>query len=285
MIVTHVIHRAHIVGPAFAGLMVFVALFTALRSPASAEEQTPEALRTVTIREKLGGDIDLSRAFIDHTGVPVTLAQYVADGKPVLLTLNYYECPMLCTLMLNSLVRGVGELRWKPGDRYRMVTISIDPDETPALAAAKRASYLTMLGMGDDVDWSFLVGTKENIDAVANAIGFEYTFDEKTAQYAHPAALFFISRSGKVARYLYGIEYAARDLKFAIVETSEGRAGSPIDKLILSCFHYDSTVGAYGPWAMGAMRLGGGVGATLLALFLFVMWRRESRARRMEGLA
>lgn len=257
----------------------------ALLTNAWAEEQTPEALRSVTIREKLGSPVDLSLAFTDHTGAPVTLGQYVADGKPVLLTLNYYECPMLCTLMLNSLVRGVGDLGWKPGDRFRMVTISIDPDETPALAAAKRASYLKSLGMGDDVDWSFLVGTKENIDAVANAIGFEYSFDEKTAQYAHPAALFFVSQSGRVARYLYGIEYSARDLKFAIVETSEGRVGSPIDKLILSCFHYDATVGAYGPWAMGVMRLGGGVGAALLALFLFVMWRRESRMRRMEGLA
>lgn len=264
---------------------VFVLTLSSFVTPVTAEEQTPEALRTVTIREHLNNTLDLSTPFTDENGRPTTLGRYFGDKKPVLLSINYYECPMLCTIQLNNLILGLKALGWAPGDRYRIVTISMDPDEGPELAAAKRKSYLEQLGMGPDVDWNFLVGAKTSIDAVAGAVGFEYQYDEKSGQYAHPAALFFLSPDGKVSRYLYGIEYPARDLRFAIVESSEGHIGSPIDKLILSCFHYDSTLGSYGPFAFGMMRIGGALGVVILGGFLALMWRREWQRRHLEGTA
>ncbi|MCB1153715.1 SCO family protein [bacterium] len=244
-------------------------------TPAKAEEPLPNQLEGVAIQEHLGEQLDLSIPFTDHNGQAVTLKNYVRGDLPVILTLNYYECPMLCTLVLNSLTKSLGGMDWAPGQNFRIVTISIDPNETPKLAAKKRASHLEELGLGD-ADWSFLVGTKENIDRVAETVGFGYKYDEDQDQYAHPAAIFFLSPEGKVSRYLYGLDYKPRDVKFALVESSEGRVGSPVDKLVLSCFHYDSSIGAYGPFAFGMMRVGGVVTVVVMAVMLGFFWRREN---------
>lgn len=245
---------------------------------AEAEEQRPPALKSVSIEEHLGNVLDLDLSFTDHQGREVVLRDFFKGGKPVLLTLNYYRCAMLCNLQLNALVESLGGMEWVPGDQFRILTLSIDPNEGPDLARGKRTSYLNSLGRGE-VDWTFLVGGEENIKKVADTVGFSYVYDPKTNEFAHPAAAFFLSPTGTVSRYLYGIQYKSRDIKFALVEASEGRLGSPVDKLILSCFHYDSSRGAYGPFAFGIMRLGGVVTMVVLGGALVVMWRRERRNR------
>jgi protein SCO1/2 len=260
--------------------MVFGVGVAVQPAAAWAAEPVPAALRGVGVDERLGASIDRQLAFTDHNGRAVKIGDYLGDGKPVLLTLNYYMCPTLCNLQLNALNDGLRALSWAPGDKYRIVTVSIDPREGPELAKGKRGMYLESLGRGE-VDWTFLVGTEQNIRALADQVGFRYEYDAKQDQYGHALVLTFLSPEGMVARYLYGMEYSARDLKFALMEASEGRLGSPADKLILSCFHYDATLGAYGPFAMGIMRLGGLLTVLGMAVAGLVLWTKD-RARRLK---
>jgi protein SCO1/2 len=247
---------------------------------ARAEERLPRKLEGVTVEEKLGVHLDRELRFRDQSGRERALGSFLEDGKPVLLTLNYYRCKMLCSLQLNALTAGLRGLSWTAGDRFRVVTVSIDHRESPKLAAEKRAAHLRVLGRGESVDWSFLVGDERTVRRLAESVGFGYRYDKDTDQFAHPAAIMFLSPAGKVSRYLYGIEYAPRDLKFALIEAAEGRVGSVADRLILSCFHYDSSSGRYGPFAFGIMRLGGVLTLVLLGGFLALHWRREVRRRR-----
>lgn len=229
----------------------------------------------VTVEEQLDSVIDGDLTFKDHTGKEVQLRDYFSEGKPVLLTLNYYSCETLCSVQLNAVLNSLRNLDWTVGEDFRMVTISIDPDETTELAAAKRQTYLDDLGKGD-IDWNFLVGTQENIDVVADSIGFRYVYEPKTKQYAHPAVVTFLSPERVVSRYLYGLNYDARDVKFSLIESANGNVGSTVEKIILSCFIYDTTVGKYTPTAFGIMRLGGALSAFGLGLFTFVLWRKDS---------
>lgn len=241
---------------------------------ATADEPPIPGMEAVTIIEKLDGDVPLDLKFTDHRGQTVKLADFFSDDTPVMLTLNYYRCPMLCNLQLNQLTESLRQLEWKPGENFRIVTVSIDPREGPELAAEKRQSHLDKLGKGE-VEWEFLVGEQDAITALAQSVGFGYKYVEERDEYAHTAAVFFLSPEGKVARYLYGLEYPPRDLKFAAIEAAAGRVGSPVDKLLLSCFVYDHTEGAYGPFAFGIMRLGGGLTVLILGAFLAVLWIRE----------
>ena len=228
----------------------------------------------VTVEENLSAELDGQLTFKDHTGKTVVLSDYFLEGKPVLLTLNYYSCETLCSVQLNAMLNALKDLDWVAGEDFRMVTISIDPDETSELAAAKRETYLKELGKGD-IDWNFLVGTQENIDIVADTIGFRYVYEPKTQQYAHPAVVTFLSPNRIISRYLYGLSYDARDVKFSLIESANGNVGSTVDKIILSCFIYDTTVGRYTPTAFGIMRLGGALSVFALGFFTFVMWRKE----------
>lgn len=263
-------------------LIATVALLVASTGDVRAEEQLPRQLEGVGVEERLGALLDPETPFTDHTGKAVKLGDYFDDEVPVLLTLNYYRCKMLCNLQLNAVIEGLRGLEWKPGENFRIVTISIDPREGWELGRDKRASYLRELGRGDDLDWSFLVGKDEEIRKVAASVGFNYKYDEEQDQYAHTAAIFFLSPEGKVSRYLYGIDYPSQSLKFALMEASEGRIGSTVDKVILSCFHYDASIGAYGPFAFGIMRLGGIVTAIALFGWLAVMFARDRLRRRAE---
>jgi protein SCO1 len=245
-------------------------------------EDLPKQLEGVTIAEHLGSSLNLDLEFTNHEGNTVPLKTYFQDDRPVLLTLNYYECPMLCTLQLNALIKGLKDLPWAPGKNFRMVTLSIDPDEKSPLANQKRTSHINALGKGD-VDWNFLVGQEKNIKNIADSLGFSYSYDAEQDQFAHPAAIFFISSKGKVMRYLYGIDYPSQDLKFALLETSSGTMGSPIDKLILSCFHYDATLGRYGPFAFGMMRVGGVLTLIILGGWLLFLWRKDSIFPKRDG--
>jgi protein SCO1/2 len=249
---------------------------------------SPEA-NEVAVDEMLGGELDMDLRFTDHLGNEVRLGEFFDGDRPVLITLNYYRCPTLCNLQLNSLTRTLegfaassGSGRdWQPGEQYRIVTVSIDPREGPELAAKKRATHLEALGVDpeSDYDWNFLTGDALQVHMLAASLGIGYAYDAEQDQYAHPSVLMFVSPEGKVARYLYGLEYQSTDVKFALMEAAEGRVGSPVDKLILSCFHYDASQGAYGPFAMGIMRLGGVAMILIVGIPLAFVWRRERRRR------
>lgn len=243
---------------------------------ARAAEPLPAQLTDVTIAEHLDRQVDLDAGFIDHRGQRVRLRDYVSTGQPLLLTLNYFRCPMLCNLQLNALTRALRQLGWLPGQKFQLVTISINPREGWRLARGKRASYLRLLQRAG-AEWHFLVGQQPSIDRVTEAVGFRYRWLPEQQQYAHPAAIFFLSPRGRVARYLYGIDYAPRPIKLALIEAAAGRVGSTVDRLLLSCFHYDPKTGRYTPFAVGIMRLGGVVTALLLGLTLLALWRRERR--------
>jgi protein SCO1/2 len=218
---------------------------------------------------------------VDETGRPVALGDYVDGTLPVVFTFNYSDCPMLCSLMLNGFVRGLKELAFTPGREFRVVTVSIDPHEKPERALATQHRYLGALGKPEAKDgWHFLTGSENNVRAYADAIGMGYTFVPERKEYAHAAALVVASPDGKIVRYLYGIEYPAQSLKLALLEASEGKIGTAFDRLILYCFHYDSSQGRYAPMAANIMRLGGAVAVVLLAAFVALLFRSDAKKRR-----
>ncbi|MCY1055205.1 SCO family protein [Nannocystis sp. SCPEA4] len=247
--------------------------------PAGSNQVLAPAMTAIDVDEHLGLDVDRGLSFVDHNGKSVTLGDYLDGKRPVLVTMNYFRCPVLCNVQLNELTDTLAKLDWTAGDEhFRIVTVSIDPRETTELAKSKRHSHLHSLDRGDDVDWAFLTGDALNVRLLAAQLGISYTYDPEQDQYAHPAVIAFLSPEGKIARYVYGLSYMPNDLKFALIEASEGRVGSTIDRLILSCFHYDATLGRYGPFAFGLMRIAGAVTVLLIGTALLVYWRRERRA-------
>lgn len=245
--------------------------------PGMPGDVVPEALRGVGIDQRLGQTVPLGLVFRDETGREVRLAEY-AGKKPILLTLNYYECPMLCTVALGGLVRSLRVLTLEPGKDFTIVTVSINPLETPPLAAAKKRTYLEELNHpGAAEGWHFLTGDAEPIRKLAAAVGFRYTYDAASKQYAHAAGIMILTPQGKIARYFYGIEYAPRDLRLGLIEASSGAIGTFADQILLFCFHYDPATGRYGAAAIGMMRLGGAVTVLVIVAFIMMLRRRESR--------
>ena len=231
---------------------------------------------SIDVEEHLGNTLDRGVPFVDHTGKPVDIGQFFDGKRPVLLTMNYFRCPVMCNVQLNNLTDTLHDFEWTPGDEhFRVVTVSIDPRETAQLAGTKRANHLAALGRGDAVDWAFLTGDALNIRLLAAQLGIQYAYDPEQDQYAHPAVIAFVSPEGKIARYVYGLSYATNDLKFGLIEASEGRVGSTLDRIILSCFHYDATLGRYGPFAFGLMRVAGAFTVLLIGTALLVLRRRE----------
>ncbi|MCO4771365.1 MAG: SCO family protein [Deltaproteobacteria bacterium] len=263
-----------------AALVVVVAC--AWSTPVQAEDYVPPALRELDIDQRIGDSVDLTRTFVDHEGKTVALADYFADGKPVLLTMNYYSCRMLCSMQLNAMLPAIKGAGLEPSDDYRIVTVSFDHREGPDLAKDKRTTYLKALGMGRDVDWSFLVGDEANIKALADEIGFKFNYDEQTDQFAHGAAVYFLSPKGVITRYLFGLQYLARDVRFAVLDAANGALSSPVDFFLQSCFYYDAALGSYVAVAWRVMRLGGVAIVLALTAFLSVMWRIEMRRRASE---
>ena len=234
-------------------------------------------LRGIDVKEQLGRNIPLDLSFTSESGETVRLNECFQDGKPVVLTLAYYECPMLCTLVLNGISKAIKELDWVPGNEYQMLTISIDPEETPKLAKAKKDRYIQSLAKNDihDGGWRFWVGNEKNIRQLADTVGFHYFYDQKQDEYAHPAVIFVLTDKGVISRYLYGIEHTAKDLRLALLEASEGKIGSVIDRVILFCYHYDPMGKKYAIMATNVMRLGGVATVACLGLFLGVLWLKE----------
>jgi protein SCO1/2 len=264
------------------GAMVMVVLWAGSGVVhAQLAEQVPEALEEVGITEHLDAKLPMDLEFRDEDGISVTLGSFFDGERPVILTLNYYRCPMLCGLMLNGLVDGLEQMEWTPGQEFEIVTVSINPLETPALAKEKKQNYLKRYGRPSAVTgWHFLTGREPEIDRLAETVGFRFAYDPVEQQYAHAAAIFVCTPDGRVARYLYGIEYPPKRLKLGLLEASEGKIGSTIDQLIMYCYHYDPSNRRYSPVAMNIMRVGGGATASILAVALGMFWLREWRRRK-----
>ena len=251
-------------------------------------DQTPAVLEEVGVTEHLDAKLPLEVEFVDEVGNRVKLGDFFDGERPVILTLNYYRCPMLCGLMLNGVVDGLDAMQWSPGEEFEIVTVSINPLETPELATAKKQNYLKRLERPSvGAGWHFLTGREREIKRLAETVGFSYTYDPATQEYAHAAAIFICTPDGRVARYLYGIEYPAKRLKLALLEASEGTIGTTLDQLILYCYHYDPTNRRYSPVAMNIMRLGGGATVLILGMSLGALWLREWRrkTRKAKDLA
>ena len=271
------LRRVHAIG---AMVMVFLWAGSGVAS-AQLVEQVPEALEEVGITEHLDAKLPMDLEFRDEDGITVTLGSFFDGERPVILTLNYYRCPMLCGLMLNGLVDGLDQMEWTPGQEFEIVTVSINPLETPALAKEKKQNYIKRYGRPSAMSgWHFLTGREPEIDRLAETVGFRFVYDPVEKQYAHAAAIFVCTPDGRVARYLYGIEYPPKRLKLGLLEASEGKIGSTLDQLILYCYHYDPSSRRYSPVAMNIMRVGGGATASILAVTLGMLWFREWRRKK-----
>lgn len=267
--------------PSLLGLLIPVILLSA-GLPCLAQQvrnDVPE-LKRINIREHLGDHIPLNTTFTDDSGRAVTLGDYLNHGKPVILILAYYTCPMLCNLVMNGLSDGLKQLELLPGKDFQIVTISIDPRDPVSLAAAKRKNYLASYGKeGIDAGWRFLVGSQDQIAILADSVGFEYYYDKETEQYAHPAVVMVLTPDGRMSRYLYGISFRKNDLKLALVEASEGKIGTVFDKFLLYCYHYDPDSKGYVLFAANLMKVGGAVTLLLAAIILAIFWLKEKRRK------
>ncbi|MBA2301168.1 MAG: SCO family protein, partial [Acidobacteria bacterium] len=211
--------------------------------PATAK---PGLLSRIGIDQRLNEQVPLDLSFVDESGREVKLREYFGK-RPVLLALVYYECPMLCTQVLNGVTGALKVLNFDVGKEFDVVAVSINPREGPGLAAAKKQAYLDRYGRPHTAaGWHFLTGREENIRALANAVGFRYEYDEEIKQYAHGAGVELLTPTGLIARYFYGIEYSQRDIRLGIVEAADEKIGSAIDHVMLLCYHYDPTTGKYG---------------------------------------
>jgi protein SCO1/2 len=244
----------------------------------------PTALRDVRIEQKLDQQLPLDLVFRDESGQPVKLGQYFGQ-KPVVLAFVYYDCPMLCTQVLNGMVTSFRVLPFQMGKEFDVVTVSFDPRETSTLATSKKKIYVNYLPekmrAGANSGWHFLTGDQDSIAKLTEAVGFHYRYDEATKQFAHASAIMLTTPQGKLSRYFYGIEYPARDLRLGLIESSENKIGSPVDQLLLYCYHYDPATGRYGAAVMKIMRIAGVI--TLLAIIAMIL-TLKGRAQKMTAV-
>ncbi len=242
-------------------------------------------LQDIDVDEHLGEYIPLDLEFTDENGETKQIGEYFNGDVPVVLVLAYYNCPMLCTLVLNGLSKAIQSLSLEPGADYRILTVSIDPSETPQLAKTKKKAQIGEIDrLGLDASWHFFVGRDSTIRALADAVGFKYYYVEEREEYAHPAVLVVLTPDGKVSRYLYGIEFPEINLRLGLLEASEGKVGSTIDKLILYCYHFDPNANGYTLFAANVMKLGGVATLVILGFFLGGFWLRELQKKRAAPL-
>jgi protein SCO1/2 len=270
--------RSFLTVAVFGFLFTFFTSSLSLAQPAS---KRPPMLRDVGIDQLLNNPVPLDLEFKDETGRPVKLREYFTD-KPVLLTLVYYDCPMLCNQVLNGAVGALKTLPMTPGKDFVWLTVSFDHREQPELAAAKKDTYVHRLGKPQAAaGWHFLTGDEAAIKALTQAVGFRFLWDPAKKQYAHASGIMVLTPEGKVSRYFYGIEYAPRDLRLGLVDASQGRIGSLADQIILYCYHYDPDSGTYGLVVMNVLRIFGLLTiTTLVALILFLRYKtRQKEAR------
>jgi protein SCO1 len=236
-------------------------------------------LQQVGIDQRIGQQLPLDLAFRDETGKSVPLRRYFGQ-RPVLLTLVYYQCPMLCSQVLNGVASSLLPLKLSVGNDFDVLTVSFDPRDTPVLATEKRDTYLRRYGRaGAEKGWHFLTGDTPAIEALTKAVGFRYAWDPKIQQYAHASGIMLATPDGRLSHYFYGIEYPPKDLRLGLVESSQGKLGNVVDQVVLYCYHYDPATGKYGAVVMNMLHLGGALTLLLLGGFLAVAWRRELRMK------
>lgn len=279
----------------FALSFLFAALFLAVRLPqASAQSgpghgplQTtarqdgrPKALQDIGIEQRLNEQLPLDLIFRDETGREVRLGDYFGK-KPVILSFVYYDCPMLCNQVLTGLVSCLDILKFDIGREFDVLTVSFDPRETPALASNKKQGYVGRYKrQGASDGWHFLTGSQESIDLLTRAAGFKYKWDDETRQFAHSSGIMVLTAEGRLSRYFYGIEYAPVDVRLGLIEASQNKIGSPVDAVLLYCYHYDPATGKYGPVVMNFIRLGGVLTIIGVLALLLIMRRRGPEPRR-----
>jgi protein SCO1 len=266
--------------------LVLSAVFAgSLASAGVALSQTvlPKALQNVGFDQRLNERVPLDLSFTDDEGEHVKLAKYFGQ-KPVVLVLAYFRCPMLCTQVLNGLVQGLRETPFTAGKEFDVVTVSFDPNETTDMAAAKKRTYVHAYGRPDAAaGWHFLTGDQQSISRLTHAIGFRYAYDAQSDQYAHAAGIVILTPSGKISRYFYDVHYSGRDLRLGLVEASQNKIGSPIDQVLLFCFHYDPTAGKYGATIMNFVRAGGVLTMVGLGVMIGLLARGERKRRQRSA--
>lgn len=256
-----------------AGLLMLLAV-----AASAQDNRLPSELEGIGVDEKFGQKVNLDLEFTAENGYQVPLRQFFNSGKPVIVNLVYYRCPMLCSLVLNAQTKVMKELAWSAGNEYEVVTISIDPQEMFNLAVAKKKWHLEQYDRPEAAQgWHFMTDYQGNAKRLANQLGFNYRWDAKTEQWAHAAAIMVLTPDGTVSRYLYGLEYRPRDLRLALAEASEGKLGTVGDKLLLFCFHYDPVSRSYVPFARNLMKAGGLMTVLVMGTILTFLWRRERR--------
>jgi protein SCO1/2 len=258
---------------------------------AAAQPTAKDLVQNVGLDQNLDAQLPLDLTFRDEQGQRVRLGQYFGK-RPVILTFVYFRCPMLCTQVLNGLLKSAQAVKFQMGTDYEIISLSIDPHETPAMAAAKKQRYAQSYRRpGADVGWHFLTGEQPAIEKLARVAGFRYQYDPASDQYAHASGIVLVTPEGRISRYFYGIEYHPTDLRLGLVESSANRIGSPVDQFLLLCFHYDPRTGKYGLIIENVIRLAGVVTVFCLGTFLWRMYRREKRlsselaARRLDAPA
>jgi protein SCO1/2 len=256
------------------------------RQSAAAASVLPPGLHNVGLDQRLNEQVPLNLVFREESGREMPLSSYFGN-KPVILALVYYQCPMLCTQILNGLVISLRGMSLESGRDFEVVSVSIDPTETPELATRKRAEYLRRYAKSS-TGWHFLTGAEPQIKELAQAVGFRYAYDARTKQYAHASAIMVVTPSGRLSKYFYGIEYAPRDLRLGLVEASENKIGSPVDQLLLYCYHYDPNTGKYSAIVLNMVRLAGALTLLIFGPALIWLWRRDlarGRAAVTPGMA
>ncbi len=262
--------------------LIAVAILT---SAASAQPIDSQRVDEIGLDQNLDGQIPLDLTFTDEKGRKVAIGDYLGE-RPALLTLVYYECPMLCTQILNGLTRSLRVLSFDVGKEFDIITVSIDPGETPSLAAAKKKEYVKRYGRTSaDRGWHFLTGSQDQIELLAQAAGFRYQYDPETDIYLHASGIMVLTPEGKLARYFYGIDYAPKDVRLGLIEASQNKIGSPVDQLLLLCYQYDPSTGKYGLVIMNSVRIAGALTVVTIGAFVALMLRRERRARLTHGTA
>ncbi len=243
----------------------------------------PPGLKNVGIQQNLDGQIPPDLIFKDETGKTVRLGDYFGQ-KPIILSLVYYKCPMLCGEVLSGLTSALKVLKFNIGDEFNVLTVSFDPKDTPEIGAAKKAEYMERYKRpGTAAGWHFLTGPQDSIDALTKAAGFQYQYDPKTEQFAHSTAIMILTPQGKIAQYYYGVEYAPKDLRLGLIQASENKIGTVVDEILLYCYHYDPTTGRYGAVISRILQLSALATVLMLGLLLVILIRRGSDAEHLAA--
>jgi protein SCO1 len=286
-VIAGVLLTALILGVGSAGQVVYAQAYAPAESTTPADAESSQ-LKRVDMDYQLGAQVSPDLVFTDSNGQRVRLGDYFDGERPVVLQLGYYQCPMLCGLVFQGVRTAVGEMDWVPGDQYQIITVSIDPAEQPSLARRKKETVAQDLKnksgkAGTEEGWHFLVGESHMIERLADQVGFGFKWIREQQQFAHPAVIMILSPEGKITRYLSGVKYDAQTLRLSLVEASDGKVGSLVDQFLLTCLHYDPSLGTYSATAMGIMRVGGAVTVVLMLIVIGGFLWREYRRRQRNG--